>query len=267
MKLDKDGKKLLFVDIETSSINFKIDDISNYSVITEIGIVIADTKHSTAGEPYPIVDMFSKLINQPNRPPMEEECFEITHISEEMLNDWGIKPSKSFCDFLNKFYFDKCDYIIASNGNNFDRPILENFFSQFGSELSNKVWIDIQRDVDYPRSCRNVNQTYLSGYHNVFNCLSHRSVTDCMTMAKILSAMDINGLLYPLNDIIENALSPTVKVQAKVSFEDKDLAKNDKFMWDPSDKIWYKNMRENSYNPDNFIFDTVILDKVYHNKI
>jgi len=250
--------KLLFVDIETSSINFKVDDISSYSVVTEIGMVIADTKFANPNEPYPIVDMFSKLINCPERPEMEEECYEITHLSEEMLSAWGIKPNKAFCDFLST-YFKKCDYVVASNGNNFDKPILQNFFKQFGSELPDKQWIDIQRDIDYPKSCRSKNQTYLSGYHNIFNCLSHRSITDCMTMAKILSASNLDGLLYPLETIIENAKSPDITIKANVSFADKDLAKEEKFLWDPDNKIWYKKMRSNQYDSEYYLFETQVI--------
>jgi len=248
--------KLLFVDIETCSITFKTTDINDYDVVTEIGMVMCDTDYATPKEPYPVVDMFSKIINCPNRPEMEKECLEITHLSEELVNNWGVVPNKQFCDFMAKCYFQKADVIVASNGNNFDKPVLENFFAHYGSKLPDKLWIDIQRDIDYPGSCRNRNQTYLSGYHNIFNCLSHRSVTDCMTMAKIIGSFDTNGLLYPLDVIIENAKSPDVYVIAKVSFDNKDLAKNDGFRWNPDTKQWYKSMRQNQYSPDNYIFET-----------
>lgn len=249
---------LLGVDIETTGVDQKKD------VIIEIGMVIVDTSFSDKGAKYIPVDIFNKLINCPNRPPMHPEAYEITHITEEMLQKWGTKPDKRFCEHIAS-YFNKCDYVVACNGNRFDRPMLEKFFKQFDSELPEKIWIDTQKDVPHHDAVKQRNQTYVAGYYGTVNNIPHRSCTDVLMLFKLLGAYDREGDLFPLETIIKNATAKKIKIAALVSFDDKDQAKSDKFKWDGDGKdcgktkTWWKEINEEDYNPENYIFETEIL--------
>ena len=249
---------LLGIDIETSGLDQDKDRI------TEIGLALFDTDFKDPSSEYIPVEIFNKLIKESDCPDIHPEAYELTHINKKMLAKWGITPDKRFCEYLSSF-INKADYIVASNGRGFDKPMLEKFFERHGASFPEKVWIDTQKDITYPASVKQVNQTYLAGYFGTHNPMPHRSVTDVLMMMKLMGAYDVNGLLFPLDTIIKNATAKKVMVRAVVSYADRELAKTDKFRWDGDGsecgraKSWYKEMNDFDYDSDNFTFKTEIL--------
>ena len=65
--------------------------------------------------------------------------------------------------------------------------------------------------------------------------------------------------LLSLNDIIKRSQQPTLEIQAKVTFKDKDLAKAAGFHWHADTKQWITRVKQNEYSSDNYSFKTVIL--------
>lgn len=249
---------LLGLDIESSGLDKKKDRI------IELALVIVDTEFKDNEEEYIPVDLFDKLIYEPDCPEIHPEAYEITHITQKMLQRWGLKPNKAFCDFLIT-YFNKADYVVAANGKAFDKPMLELFFKRYDCVLPEKIWLDTQKDVTYPDSCKQRNQTYLSAYYGTYNPMPHRSITDVLMMFHLLGKYNKDGLLFPLDDIIKNATAVKIKISANVSFDDKELAKSDKFRWDSDGKdcgrakTWWKEINENDYDSENYPFETEIL--------
>ena len=249
---------LLGIDIESSGLDKKKDRI------TEIGLALFDTDFKDPSCEYIPVEIFNKIIKEPDCPKIHPEVYELTHISKEMLDRWGIKPDKRFCEYLSSF-INKADYIVAANGRTFDKPMLESFFKRYGATFPDKVWIDTQKDITYPKSCHHVNQVYLAGFFGTHNPMPHRSVTDVIMMMKLMGAYDANGLLFPLDTIIKNSTAQKVCVRAVVSYDDRELAKSDKFKWDGDGsecgraKTWFKEMNDFDYDSDNYPFKTEML--------
>jgi len=133
-------------------------------------------------------------------------------------------------------------YIVAHNGRDFDRPLIEAAFSQFGLKLPATPWLDTQYDVDYPRNCASRNLIYLAGFHGMVNPFQHRAVTDVLTMLTILARYDIQ-------QVIANSLRKWLIVQANVSYDERERAKEKGFRWQSDggksyEKCWVKRVRE-----------------------
>lgn len=215
--------KLLGVDLETGGM-FGGNLEENF--ITEGGYVVFDTE---VGQPV----IIRNTLVTPVRP-IVPEAVQYTGITTDMAQRYGVGVEV----FLTTLFKDmaEADYIVAHNGNAFDRVILESQAKVCGLEMPNRPWIDTMTDVPYPANCVNRNLTYLAGFHKLVNCFPHRAVTDVLTMFEVLNH-------YDLDEVVQIAKSPTYVVQALVKFETKEKAKAAKFRWDGSNKRWTKDIK------------------------
>lgn len=261
--------KILGLDIETGA-SFTTPLEENF--ITEIGLVLWDTELRKP------VKIYDQLIS--DGPESAEEAIEYTGITNEMRKQYG-KPLNTVM-FESLPFFDECDYVMAHNGESFDKPIVLQSIArvlQGGKDapaFPKKIWIDSLIDRDYPKKYTGTNLTYLKGAKElVFP--GHRAVFDVLAMLQI--NLDINSeddiqsnemkVLYNetiktcvndnLEKMIESASSPIVTVRACTRFEQKDLAKEAKFHWEADKKMWLKNMRKAKYEKTIFPFDTQVI--------
>lgn len=221
---------LLGLDLETGGA-FNAPPETNF--ITEIGLVLWDTEFSQP------VDFLSLLLKPDH--PISPEAAEYTGISDELLTRHGrpadIRTLQPIARLMKK-----ADYIVAHNGREFDRPLIEAAFSRFGLKVPATPWLDTQYDVDYPRNCASRNLIYLAGFHGMVNSFQHRAVTDVLTMLTILARYDIQ-------QVIANSQRKWLIVQANVSYDEREKAKEKGFRWQSDggriyEKCWVKRVRE-----------------------
>lgn len=221
---------LLGIDLETGG---TFNGTLETNFITEIGIVLWDTEFSQP------VDLLSVLL-KPDQP-VSPESAEYTGISNEMLKSHGRPADIRTLQPIAKL-MKKADYVVAHNGREFDRPLIEAAFSKFGLKMPTTPWLDTHYDVDYPRNCVNRNLIYLAGFHGMVNPFSHRAVTDVLTMFAILTRYDIQ-------QVIANSQRKWLIVQANVSYDEREKAKEKGFRWQSDggktyEKCWVKRLRE-----------------------
>jgi len=127
--------------------------------------------------------------------------------------------------------------ICTHNGNVFDRFFYEAWCNRFGyTEYRDqgKVWIDTKVDVPFPDpKWHNIKLKYLAAEHGILHRHAHGALPDAEVMLEILDK-------YNLNTVLSSASSPTVIVQALVSFADKDKAKDQGYYWRPTERQWVK---------------------------
>ena len=221
--------KVLGLDLETTGVDLVKDRV------IEIGMVLYDTVSEVP------LKMFSEFINEPDQPVERDSFRDESPITDKMIEVHGLNMLAA--DHKNGLFeiisdmIEGAEYIVAHNGNKFDRIVLENFFKRYDQEFPSVPWIDTITDIVYPRHCAARNLIYLAGYHGFVNPFPHRAFFAVMTMLKIMSE-------YDMGEIIERMVSPMITLKANVSYQDKDYAKNEHFMWNPDKKIWYKDVKE-----------------------
>lgn len=216
--------KLLGLDFETSGLDPQQDRI------IEIGAVLWDTDRKAP------LEVLGRLVQHPGLK-LSDEITQLTGITQEDLDQQGI-PIETALARLREL-LDHADFVVAHNGNQFDRPFLEEALNRASlmDLLWNKPWIDTMTDVPYPESIRTRKLNHLAADHQVFNPLPHRAVFDVVVMLQILSQ-------YPIAEVVELAKSPTLEIRANVSYEDRNLAKDRGYRWDGERKIWFKTIKE-----------------------
>lgn len=185
---------------------------------TEVGIAIWDPKRNV------IVETISQLIYVDS----EIENSAITGIDTGMVVAYGWKIQDIRLMLSSRL--DGADWLMAHNAD-FDRTILNRIIS------IDKPWIDTMTDLPYPENFKTRSLPYLAVEHGFMNPFSHRALFDVITMIKIASQ-------YNFEEILTYAKSPTMWLQAVVSFDDKELAKARHFIWDPTNKFWVKQIKE-----------------------
>jgi len=220
--------RLLFLDLETTGLDFEKDHI------TEIGYVIKDT---AVEKPLLTVGEMLKV-------PCEVPQFitDLTGITKEMLDEFGNDPQHSLNYFLSVIDRYKADYIVAHNGNGFDRPMLEDHLKRFDLPIPEIGWLDTRVDIVYPEHYKARSLIYLCAEHGFLNPFPHAALFDAMATAKLFSN-------YNADDVVAYMKMPNIIVRAVVTYEEKDLAKAEGFGWQQAgdktySKWWVKMIKE-----------------------
>ncbi len=237
-------------DLIFSGVNLKVDRV------IEIGAVLWETRLNCP------IKFFSELIDEKDRLRLSEEVIDITGIDEELLRDYALRGDeiKLALERL-AIIMKKADYLMAHNGSNYDRPMLESMFERYNVHMPKKIWIDTQEDIEYPKRITHKSMAALEHAHGFINPFPHRAVTDVLAMLKVASNYDYDRMAKLANapriKIVANLKAPNWKDHAAVkSFNRiKNKVSRARFTWDASDKKWYKyvnliHLEENTLNYD-----------------
>ena len=183
-----------------------------------------------------IIEPMSFLIDVPATIDIDNE--HITGISKRLVTTYGYRWEETQVYILQRLVF--ADYLMAHNVE-FDRTILKrmvNWDNYYGEKpFDDSHWIDTMTDISYPEKIKTRSLPYLAAEHGFLNPFPHRALFDVMTMIQIAS-------MYDFDEILKYANSPNIWIRATVSFDDKQLAKDRYFKWDPTNKFWVKKVKE-----------------------
>lgn len=223
--------RVLGLDIETTGL--EVDEHN----ITEIAYVLKEI-----GKPRPIM-METHLIWEDYYKEPSEENVAITGITPELLKEQGVTLEYAVRK-LNAALRFEVDYIVAHNGENFDKPFLFKKMKErelgYNKRIYDIPWLDTKNDIDYPFHTKKLK--YLAAEYNIHNFHDHMALFDVLTMLAIFEKQDIPR-------VIERSKSPWITVKALVDYDNRQRAKRKYFMWEAcGDKVfpksWVKRIKE-----------------------
>lgn len=218
------------LDLETTGLDLATDHI------VEISYVIVDT---AAKRP---LHAASYLVYEPNVmgvDPVKPEITAINGITNDMLRQYGEHPEGVFTTMASEFKRYGVEYLVGHNAINFDKPML----ARVWPKVTEWPWLDTRADVEYPPSMTSMRLGHLAAEHGFLNHHAHTGLSDVLTMLKILGQYDIDK-------VIERSKTPWVVVRAFASFDQKELAKAQRYRWqEPGngksyDKCWVKIVKQ-----------------------
>lgn len=213
---------ILGLDFETTSL-----DVEKCEVI-EVGAVLWETNTAKP------VKMLSELVKIDGEVSAETET--ITGITAADLDEHGISQLEA-CGRLNDLV-DESLFVMAHNGTAFDKPVFEAWEQRLAPVPERSIlWLDTAVDIVYPTHIKTRNLRHLAAEHGFLNPFAHRAIFDVLTMLRVASQYDIHA-------IIARAAEPTMCVEAIVSFERRDLAKDRGYRWYGPRKMWWKSFKE-----------------------
>lgn len=213
---------LILVGIDLETTGLVIDELS----ITEVSAVLWDSLSSSP------IRMFTSLIKLPSGVRIPEEIIELNGITDEACAKWG-RDLATVLGEIGADFFHHSSAVVAHNGTDFEKPILKRFMPAISIP---SLWIDTSLDVPYPNRISTRKLTHLCAEHGFLNPFPHRSLFDVVSMMKILDQ-------YPLSAVLELARSETMRIQADVSYDDREKAKARGYRWVTEQKIWARNIK------------------------
>lgn len=197
--------------------------------IREVGAVLFDWPSQRP------LRIYSELIYEPDQPPSPKELVDLTGITDEMAKEYGISLGDSLAELFK--LISKCDYVLAHNGNIFDKILLECEAARLNLMVPVKPWLDTKTDVLYPANIKSRKLVHLCAEMGFVNPFAHRAVFDCLSTLEVLKRFDIN-------EVIALSKEKTVRIIAEVSYKDKDQAKGLGYYWNGEEKYWFKEVKE-----------------------
>jgi DNA polymerase III subunit epsilon len=208
---------LLIVDTETTGLNKQL-----HSVI-EVAAIVYSVEHKT------ILQQISTLLP-------------VKYNEQEHVNKISVASSNSVYLSIVNTIFDMANYVeyIVAHNAEFDKqwfddehlPLLNNFNGDI-------PWICTCHEFEFPNQTRQGQSLVeLALLHDVPVVSAHRALTDCQLIASIFDKID------DLEDRIELAAEPRFDCVAHVSYNDRQLAKDNGFRWDGESKTWNRKLSE-----------------------
>jgi len=196
--------------------------------------------------------LLSTLVH-PQRP-IPPEIVKLTGITDQLVEDFGHPEKEAFADF--RYLLGCCQYVMAHNGNLFDKLFWEETCERLGWKDADRLWLDTKVDIKFPPEITTRNLRHLASEHGFLNPFAHRAVFDVLTMFKVAGCYDIA-------EIIARAKEPTLYVQALVSFEEKEQAKARGYYWFGPRKLWWRTFKQSDYEAEKQTcgFQTRLMDK------
>lgn len=178
--------RLLGIDFETTGLDYAKDRIIEVGTsLWEVGVdgPIANREDFIYDETYPRIT---------------EEIERLTGITQARIREFGQPPKFIFSTLEGYCKTYGVSYLVAHNGNGFDRPFLLAELARLNLDcpfLRQVGWIDTKLDIpfDYEPESRKLNHLLME--HGYINPFPHRALFDTVFMMKMLMGYDIKEVL------------------------------------------------------------------------
>lgn len=225
------------VDLETTG----LEESTCY--ITEIGAILFN------GITWEPKAAFQTFIHEPLAIPLSDEIKALTHISDSDIKS-GRTPFEALALFES---FAKGTRAFIAHNKEFEKKFFAHSFKRYNytpeHDMLSKPWVCSKTDIDHGnKTCTKLSHLALDYGCKVDGAKLHRAIEDVEVMGRMLAKIG-----KPIQEIIDYAKEPWVYLQAQVSFNDKELARKDGYLWEKIygdynspvfPKSWVKRIKE-----------------------
>ena len=263
---------VLLCDTETNGLSF-----DEGACVLEVAAALFDTKHAA------VVESYSSLIYDGKVDKNEAE--HVNGIPIELVKAEGNVPFTVWNRFASMAQQATC---IVAHRAEFDQGFVDKSIAAIAHDLAalrtdvdaearaglhieqwaalGRPWVCTKSDFEWPNKLRGDSLVQLALGLGLGVASAHRAMADvdttarCLTrVAEILHAREreeiepcMVGTVDILEPLFRRAMRPKVRVVALVPFEQKDLAKQAGFFWEPSRREWYRMMPQEDIDKLNF---------------
>ncbi len=217
-------RRALILDAETTGLRPPPDGTD---ACIEVGVIEYDLLHAA-----PIAS-FASLIRCDHN-----EAYSTNRIALGMLGK--APPAEDVWNVVGHFV-ERADVILAHRAE-FDRGFVH------AAIRAAKPWICTKFHVEWPEGKGGDHLVHIALAHGVGVVSAHRAMTDCDTLARLMTRVDemlrSDGDTEPLVRLLTHAMRPRRNVQALVSYDDHEQAKVAGFAWEPATKRWLAELHE-----------------------
>lgn len=164
--------------------------------------------------------------------PISAEITKLTGVHPGAVSKFGFE-SKDAIDNVMAMA-EEAEAFIGQNVLRFDKKVLFAWATREQRAFPAQLWIDTMYDLPGADA---KHLGYMAADHGFLNMFPHSALADCQTVLKLVS-------MYDIDKVVERSKSPFVILQAHQKRSENDLAKKQKFRWNPEYKIWWKAVKQ-----------------------
>ena len=246
---DKKCISLAFLDVETTGLDKRNDQIIELAVKvvnvekTSGKIVSIESEYESYNDPgFEISDRITQLTGIKNKD-IKGRAIVWGHVDDLISN---------------------VDLIVAHNAT-FDRSFVDR-----NSVISaKKVWSCSVNDIDWLKRGFSSSKQELLCYWHGFFFDAHRAMNDIDALINLLTHSSYSSN-RPITELIQNSQKVQYIILAEnFSYNEKkkEIIKRNKYMWNPDQKVWYKNVSEDSIEAEKKILAATIYDNVFQGRV
>lgn len=218
--------RVMLVDTETSGLSHEAG-----ARVVEVAAALYDTKYAS------VIESFSAIIRHTSN-----EAEHINGIPVGLLLEQGDDAAPVWDRFCDMGIEAEC---YAAHRAEFDQGFVAKSIADLEPDYAvnwdpHKPWVCTKSDIEYPNKLRGDSLVQLALGLGLGVASAHRAMTDVDTMARIFLRLSEMG--FDLEALFRRGMRPKSRVVAQVSFEQKDLAKEAGFFWEPQRREWYRMM-------------------------
>lgn len=165
--------------------------------------------------------------------PITQEITKITGITKPALDRFGYDQREILPIVIDMI--DASEAVIGYNSRRFDYYILTEWAKREHMQIPERPWIDLFYDM--PWQVPTGKLSHVAADHGILNLFPHSALADAQTVLAIAAKYDENVLL-------QRSQSPVVVLRSLAPREINDQVKKMKFRWNPSNKIWWKPVKQ-----------------------
>lgn len=237
-------KRVIILDTETTG-------VTENDWIVEIAVILYDLLAAT-----PVITYSTLIKCETNA------AAHVNGISDSLLQSVP-DDQKATLKAMLTYLVREADAIIAHQAE-FDKGFVLRNLDGLG--FDGLPWICSMRHINWPKHSKSKSLVNMALAHGVPIISAHRALTDCDILARMLTRTHELGCSLP--DLMKAALEPRILVQAMVSYDNRQMAKDADFEWDHNPKFpkkWLKEVLESEIS--SFPFSVARMDNgvVYNN--
>jgi DNA polymerase-3 subunit epsilon len=237
-------RRVIILDTETTG-------VTENDWIVEIAVILYDLLAAT-----PVITYSTLIKCETNA------AARVNGISDSLLQSVP-DDQKATLKTMLTYLVREADAVIAHQAG-FDKGFVLRDLDGFG--FDGLPWICSMRHIDWPKYSKSKSLVNMALAHGVPIISAHRALTDCDILARMLTRTHELG--HSLPDLMKVALEPRILVQAMVSYDNRQIAKDADFEWDHNPKFpkkWLKEVRESEIS--SFPFSVARMDNgvIYNN--
>lgn len=215
----KDDVVLVFLDVETTGLNFETDRIIQFCIRP----VLFNRKTCQV-----TAIAKSRVYNNDPGFPLSDEIVELTNITDSDIAGQEIDWS------WVRTTLETADFIVCHNAN-FDRGMVENELKRAGLKATESIWACSMNQIFWRGFCRPSKALEVLCAWTGFFYDSHQAANDVDAMIHILRKNE------KIKELLENAETPDYRVFAVSSPRERNSElKARRYRWDPNVTCWYK---------------------------
>jgi hypothetical protein len=202
------------------------------AVMVEIGAVVYDITNRA------IVSAEAYLVHDPKIDEVNEEELALFNINKETIIKNG-KPLEDIQVIIQR-WLKTAKQVASYSSTTYDLPMIQRYTPDY--KHTDNIWINLSSDLPFDKTYQFRHLVYLCAKQGFLNPFGYRALPNALSILRVANTV-LDEANMTWSEFIKHANSEEVLVIAGVTYETRQLAKDNGFTWDAKHQVWLRRVK------------------------